>query len=186
MVDHFSILVVCTGNIARSPLGERLLAAALAHEPFFRVTSAGTWAMAGRPMEPEAAMALAEVGVDGSGFVARELSPAMVRDADLVLGLTRQHRSVVLGHEPSALRRSFTLKEMARLVSPALTGSQASPAERAHHVVEVAAKARGAVRVSPSDDDIADPYGAALRVYRQRRDEIAAATSAIAAALIGC
>lgn len=185
MADHFSILVVCTGNIARSPMGERLLATALAHEASFRVTSAGTWGLVGRPMERAAALVLAEVGVDEGGFVARELSAAMVRDADLVLGATRQHRSVVLGHEPAALRRSFTLKEMARLVEVVPAESGESPADRAGRVVEAAAKARGAVRVSPRDDDIADPYGASLHVYRQRRDEIARATSAIAAALLG-
>lgn len=186
MADDFSILVVCTGNIARSPMGERLLAVALAAEPSFRVSSAGTWGLAGHRMERSAALALAELGVDEGGFAARELTAAMVRDAHLVLAATAEHRSAVLSHEPSALRRSFTLKEMARLCAVAgvepVEGE--SPARRAVRVVASAASARGTVRVDPRDNDVVDPYGATLDVYRRRRDEIADATRAIASALL--
>lgn len=188
MVDDFSILVVCTGNIARSAMGERLLAAAVAGEPSLRVSSAGTWGLAGWAMERHAATALAELGVDEGEFRARELTAAMVRDADLVLGATREHRSAVLGHEPSALRRAFTLKEMARLadiVSAVEIVDDEPPADRARRVVAAAAQARGSVRVQPHEDDVVDPYGASLAVYRHRRDEIAEATAAIAAALLG-
>jgi protein-tyrosine phosphatase len=186
-VNRFSILVVCTGNIARSPMGQRLLQAHLASASAFVVSSAGTWGLEGSPMERHAAQALAEVGVDEGGFVARELTAPLVRESDLILAATREHRAAVLTHDPSALRRVFTIRELARLVDVTAVATVAgeTPAEHAARVVRAAAGARGSVRATPLEDDVADPYRASLAVYRERRDEILGATTVIAAALLG-
>ncbi len=185
-MTDFGILVVCTGNIARSAMGERLMTAALEAEPDLVVTSAGTWGHEGAPMERNAAAALAEIGVDEGAFRARELTPAMIRDASLVLTATREHRVAVLGHEPAALRRTFTLREFARLTTHTggVVAADTSGHERARGLVAAAAAARGAVRVAAADDDVRDPYGSPLPVYRRCRDEIAAAVAAIAAGLV--
>jgi protein-tyrosine phosphatase len=184
-LTDFTILVVCTGNIARSAMGQRLMQTALSGAPELVVTSAGTWGHEGSPMERNAAAALAETGIDEGGFRARELTAAMVRDAELVLTATREHRVAVLGHEPAALRRTFTLREFARLTEhTGAAGQDGSGYDRAQAVVRAAASARGAVRVAPEDDDVRDPYGAPMPVYRTCRDEIAAAVSTIAAGLL--
>lgn len=176
----FAVLVVCTGNIARSPMAQRLLQHRLADCPDIAVSSAGTWGHEGSPMERHAAAALAELGVAEDGFLARELTPDLVVGADLVLTATREHRVAVLGHAGDALARTFTLREFARLVSlVSRDGHQRSPAE----LVRAAAQARGQVRVPPREDDVADPYGAPLRTYRRCRDDIATAVDVIAAAL---
>ncbi|MFC2969039.1 arsenate reductase/protein-tyrosine-phosphatase family protein [Acidimangrovimonas pyrenivorans] len=77
-----SILVVCTGNICRSPAGERLLAAAL---PGIRVGSAGLGAVVGAAADPETAAAAAERGLDLAGHVARQFTAALARDHALIL-----------------------------------------------------------------------------------------------------
>ncbi|HEY6934477.1 MAG TPA: adenylyl-sulfate kinase, partial [Marmoricola sp.] len=114
-MSAFRVLFVCIGNVCRSPFGERLLAARLAGADV-AVSSAGVAAMVGAPMSPEAAAELEQYGATADGFTARQLTPAMVRDADLVLTATRELRSRVLAETPSALRRTFTVLEFAALL----------------------------------------------------------------------
>jgi protein-tyrosine phosphatase len=138
----FRVLHVCTGNICRSPMAERLTRAGLEQRlgpdaRRFVVESAGTWGHSGSPMEPHALSVLAAAGVDGSDFRARELVAEHVVAADLVLGATREHRAAAVVLHPRAASRTFTLREFARL----------------------AAGQRGLVPPErPSDDDLADPY----------------------------
>lgn len=109
------ILTVCTGNICRSPVAERLLAARLGDRA--EVTSAGTRAVVGAPIDPGMASLLDTAGEASGGFAARQLTATQIRDADLVLALTRAHRARILEEVPAALRRTFTLLEFARIVA---------------------------------------------------------------------
>jgi len=121
----FRVLFVCIGNVCRSPVGERLLAARLPSAGF-EVRSAGVGAMVGYAMSKYAAEELRRLGGDSKGFAARQITPDMVARADLVLTATRELRSQVLAEEPTALRRTFTVLEFAALVANA---EGASPAE---------------------------------------------------------
>ncbi len=114
----FRVLFVCIGNVCRSPVGERLLAARLPRERF-EVRSAGVGAMVGYAMSKYAAAELVRFGGESSGFAARQLAPEMVEQADLVLTATRELRSHVLAEAPTALRRTFTVLEFAALVAAA-------------------------------------------------------------------
>jgi protein-tyrosine phosphatase len=125
------LLFVCTGNICRSPTGERLAAALNAQDPIegFRASSAGTRAVIGHPVHAEAARVLVELGGDPADFAARQLKPAIATEADLVLAMTREHRDAVLEIAPRQLRRTFTLAEAAALITgfdPADVGELAS------------------------------------------------------------
>jgi protein-tyrosine phosphatase len=162
----FRVLHVCTGNICRSPMAERLTRAGLEQRlgpdaRRFVVESAGTWGHSGSPMEPHALSVLAAAGVDGSDFRARELVAEHVVAADLVLGATREHRAAAVVLHPRAASRTFTLREFARLaaaVDPAALTAD-DPVERARELVRAAAGQRGLVPPErPSDDDLADPY----------------------------
>jgi len=83
------VLMVCLGNICRSPMAEFMLRDAAAQAGLaIEVESAGVSAEVGRPATFEARAVLAEIGVSGEGHVARVLTEQMLRDADLVLVAT--------------------------------------------------------------------------------------------------
>lgn len=85
--------------------------------PDFKAFSAGTHAVIGHPMHHEAALVLEKLGGVASNFSARQLTPRMATEADLVLAMTKAHRDLVLERAPRLLRRTFTLSEAARLVA---------------------------------------------------------------------
>jgi protein-tyrosine phosphatase len=113
------LLFVCTGNVCRSPTAERLAIAYGAQSQFedFTASSAGTRALIGHAIQCYAARVLEKLGGDTSNFAARQLTPAIAADADLVLTMTRAHRDDVLRLAPKQLHRTFTLWEAARLAS---------------------------------------------------------------------
>src|SRR3954471_20606899 len=118
----FTVLLVCTGNICRSALAERLGRAFL-HEVMgeradaVRLVSAGTRAVVDSAMHPDSALVLRGFGAEAGDFRARQFEERMAADADLVLTMTRSHRRDVLHHAPRALSRTFTLREAADLVA---------------------------------------------------------------------
>ncbi len=186
------VLAVCTGNICRSPMMERILRDALLRHDVgdvISVTSAGTWARPGEPMQPFAEATLAERGVDPAGFVAHRVTEQAIQSSDLVLTATLEHRSSVVGLVPAAVRRSFTLLELARIALaappiPALEGG--SPADGVRQAIAWAAQMRGATPRSTEDvDDLDDPLGAPQAVYSARADQITAAVDQIVPFLIG-
>ncbi|HLZ38505.1 MAG TPA: hypothetical protein VKP64_12290 [Mycobacteriales bacterium] len=184
---RFRVLHVCTGNICRSPIAERLMRTGLVRrlgpEVLDRVVveSAGTWGHTGSPMERFALATLAEIGVHGDDFCARELTAAMAAAADLILGATREHRAAVLTLHPGAARRTFTLPEFGRLsrvVDPAHLPPGDDVVARARALVAAAAGARGSVPPVPAAlDDVGDPYGAPQALFRDAAALIADALS---------
>jgi protein-tyrosine phosphatase len=113
------VLFVCTGNICRSPTGERLAAAYAAQHgiPNFTASSAGTRAVIGHAIHRDAAVVLEELGGDASGFAARQLKSKIASSADLIIAMTSAHRDIVLEAAPRQLSRTFTLTEAVRLAS---------------------------------------------------------------------
>ena len=144
----FRVLFVCIGNVCRSPVGERLLAARLPTDRF-EVGSAGVGAMTGYAMSRYAAEELRSYGGDPTGFAARQMSPDLVEGSDLVLTATRELRSQVLAEVPTALRRTFTILEFAALAEQA-------EAATAVDLVKWAGTHRSLV--ANVDQDVPDPY----------------------------
>lgn len=143
------VLCVCVGNVCRSPLAERLLVAR--GDGRLTASSAGVRALAGSPMDPLAAAELTARGGTAEGFTARQLAPEMVQRADLVLTATAELRSRVLEEVPTALRRTFALRELAGLLA---LGDE-RPGDPAA-LVSRAAAARS--RLPRGDHDVPDPY----------------------------
>lgn len=170
----FDILVICTGNICRSPLAERLLRARLSDE--FRVTSAGIHGLEAWEMDESAAAELSRLGGDATGFTSRRLRELDAASADLVLTADRDHRSAVLALAPEALRRTFTLREFAHLAET--FGALGSPAD----TVRELARRRGEATIS--EYDVSDPYRRSAAEHRDAADAIDAAVWAIVDVLL--
>lgn len=178
----FTVLLVCTGNICRSALAERLGRAYLddrlgddAH--LVRLSSAGVGAVVGSPMHPDSALVLQGYGGDPAGFAARQLVEDMAIDADLTLTMTRAHRRRVLELAPRALARTFTLREAARLAEMLGDGADlpgTGPADRARVLVREMNAARSRRQAGPGDD-IPDPIGQPLEVHEAVGEAVAGA-----------
>lgn len=124
------ILTVCTGNICRSPVAERLLQAGLDQvlPGGFVVTSAGTRAMVGEPIQPPSAEIVRTFGGNPDNFAARQLTSKILRGVDLVLTMTSGHRGEVLQLDASLLKRTFTIREFARMLDVLDERAGAAPA----------------------------------------------------------
>ena len=166
--DPFVILTVCTGNICRSPVAEQLLRAGLARIPGIAIASSGTRAQIGDSMPPQAEALSIKYGGDPIGHVPRALNERQISDAQLVLGMSREHRREIVSLHPRASRYTFTIREFARLAADITEwdlldfsgGLLTTAKERLVSAVELVASRRGTVPAAddPTDDDIVDPY----------------------------
>ena len=138
MTDLYRILVVCTGNICRSPMGEGFLnrLAGDAGLDHVVVESAGTHAPEGSPSTSSAISAAAELGADLRNHRATYLDRSLVAGADLILVMTPEHLDFIVSNWPKEAGDKVKLL-------------------RVFH------------RDAPSADEIPDPIGASQPVYRR-------------------
>ena len=103
-----AILVVCEGNICRSPMGQGLLQRAL---PRTRVTSGGLGALVGSPADETAVRLMAERGIDIAHHRAMQINRDMCLRADLVLTMDNDQRRRLEEAYPIACGRIFRVGE---------------------------------------------------------------------------
>ena len=103
-----SVLVVCVGNICRSPLGERALAARL---PNVTVTSAGLGALVDAEADPDATTAAAELGISLDGHKARQWTGAIGAANDLILVMEPDHRNQIVRAHPELSGKTFLMTQ---------------------------------------------------------------------------
>ncbi|GAA1660064.1 low molecular weight phosphatase family protein [Fodinicola feengrottensis] len=186
----FTVLHVCMGNICRSPMAERLLAARFGDADLLHSHSAGVgpW-HAGDPMERNAARELRHRDADPSDFHARHLRPDLIEGSDLVLTATIE-QSQYVGHAvPGSASRTFVLGELTRLLPlveesalPAFHQDPESVLKRGVALVAALNAVRADAAPLPADE-IDDPYARPQVVFSATADSIEAPLRALVRAL---
>ena len=93
------ILVVCVGNICRSPIGEMLLKK---HLPTLETNSAGISALVGKPADKNAIEVAQAQDIDISLHIAKQLTKELIAEHDLILVMEKKHIKAVTAIAPMA------------------------------------------------------------------------------------
>jgi protein-tyrosine phosphatase len=173
--EQFRVLFVCTGNICRSAIAEQVFRARYGSDSVV-FASAGTGALVGAAMPEQAADISRRLGGRPESHSGQQLSREFVEAADLVIALTREHRSDIVRILPRSARYTFTLREFARLIESLESDGGAQPllrvdgihlADALRSAIPLLAGQRGyaAVPQAPVDDDVIDPYRRSQDIY---------------------
>ena len=105
-----TILVLCLGNICRSPIAEGLLKEKIkAAGLTIKVHSAGLTAMVGDPAHPFSQKVVLDYGFTLDTHVARQITQEMVREADLILVMDDEQRHMVESQFRGASGKTFRI-----------------------------------------------------------------------------
>jgi protein-tyrosine-phosphatase len=175
------ILFVCTGNTCRSPLAEGMLRNMLQEEQLdAEVRSAGVSAMNGSPISRNSAAILKEAGISDE-LSSSALGQTDVDWADVILTMTMSHKGTVIQRHPSAIEKTFTLKEFveddpeaiaARDVREQLAAEFQMKQALGQPITDTEKSRMEKLNGSLFDYDISDPYGGSLDTYRLIAGEI--------------
>ncbi|MDO5502401.1 MAG: hypothetical protein Q4G67_04415 [Actinomycetia bacterium] len=179
-----NILVVCTGNICRSPYIERRLRAAL--DDSFVVESAGTGALVGYPIDPSSAAMLDRDGITSDDFLARDVSRDLLREADLVVLAEREHLGIVARLDPRVLRKGFALLDLAHLIRGARREdimAAAGQTRAAKLAAEAIARRAEVSPLSPAESSLADPFRRELSAFESMAGSVSEALPVLVRAL---
>ena len=143
------ITVICTGNICRSPMAERLLQHALQAEPppfcHYKVISAGVSAYPGDPASRNAVTALHKVNLDLSDHRSRPLTDQLLDISDLILTMTSSHADIIHLRNPDISVPVFRFREW----------------------------------IPSGSKEVPDPFGGPLQFYLDTRDSLAEAIPSV-------
>jgi protein-tyrosine phosphatase len=142
-----------------------------------RVHSAGL-VTEDRPASEHGVTAMARRGVDIAEHRSRRLALEMVRDADLILGMERQHVREVAVLAPEAFAKAFTIRDLARRAE--VGGPRGGDESIAEWLRWVAAGRRPTdlLGIDPSDE-VADPIGRPARDYERTAAQLEELVSVI-------
>ena len=172
---------MCTGNICRSPMAEALLREHLRSRGVeARVRSAGTTAWTANATEHTVTV-MRERGLDVSAHTPQQLDASSIGEADLVIGMTRAHVWRANALAPDAEDRTFLVGELARL--GASVGSRRPDEPVRAWAGRVAATRPAGAVVGRGDDEVPDPIGEPVEVYRATAERLDLELRVVAALL---
>jgi protein-tyrosine phosphatase len=180
--DHFELVLICTGNRARSPVAEGFLRHMVADLPV-HVHSLGTLELAGALALGEAIEAAARHGLDISMHRARPLRGQDLRQADLVLGFERHHVAAAVVDGGALPERVFTLPELVELLEAGGPVTEPDPLEQARRRIADAHARRGGIAVTALE--LPDPVGQSGKVFQDTVQQVRNLSVRLAAALFG-
>jgi len=160
------LLVVCTGNAARSVMAGFMLGyLAEVSGLGLRVATAGTHAVEGQPMGMRTRAALAGIeelsDLAVSQHRSRQLDASDLLRADLVVVMEADQVRYMRRHHPEAAARTATLRYLCKVLPPGPKALQARVA-----ALGLAEAALG------QDEDVADPAGHDVEVYAACASEL--------------
>jgi protein-tyrosine phosphatase len=162
------VLIVCTGNICRSPAAEYLLRRRVDDAALdVWVESAGTRATKG-PGDPKMIKALARKDLDASDHRSRQVDQDMVERSDLVLATDQANMSVLAVNFEIERERLFILRELVRV------GQAVGPCNAEQDVADWLNEV-SSLRppgLASASDDLPDPFGRRDRFHRKVVDDI--------------
>jgi protein-tyrosine-phosphatase len=178
----FDVVVVCTGNRARSPVAEAALRTLLADLPV-RVRSLGTLDIGSLPPLREAVAVGATRGIDIRDHRSRCLRAERLDGLDLVLGFERHHLTAAIDESGASPERVFSMPELVELLEAIEPPSLGDPVARARDAV---ARAHGFRTSNPkAPRELRDPLGGSPRVYRETVARILDLSVRVAEGLFG-
>ncbi|MGA2521744.1 MAG: hypothetical protein ABSG81_13135 [Acidimicrobiales bacterium] len=165
------VLFVCTGNTYRSPMAEGFARGAIRERGLDCTVSSAGILPGERPM-PSTALKVVEVADPSmADHRSRRLAPDIVRHADVVVGMAREHVREAVVLDPDAWPRSFTLKEIVRR-GEAVGARRAGQPLPSWLALVGAGRARTELLGSSPFDDVPDPLGAPNAEVRRTAREI--------------
>jgi protein-tyrosine phosphatase len=122
--------------------------------------------------------------VDLRGHRSRRLKTRMVAGADLIVGMARRHVFEVAREQPEAFGRAFTLKELVRRADAAGARAADEPLDAWLTRLNEGRRPADLWGESP-DDDVDDPIGQGIDLYRRTAAEIDALVERLVDAVWG-
>lgn len=101
-----NILVICVGNICRSPMAEALLKQ---HFPNKTIESAGVGALVGHPADPATLEIMKKQQIDITNHVAKQINEQLVRKVDLILTMSDDQTKWIEDRWPFCRGKTFKL-----------------------------------------------------------------------------
>jgi len=172
-------LVVCTGNICRTPMAVHFLTAAATEAGLEIVVTSSGFLTTDQPASPTVREVMGERGADLSAHRSRISTPEMLAEADLVLAMERHHARDLVLMEPGSSSKIHTFGGAVALLE-ALPEGHLAPAEKLERISH---GRQASDFLGVGDDEVADPYGRSMRVNRQTADRLQELSGRLIAAL---